>query len=86
MTYSPDIRPDVRRLKVWLASLCLFVTSASLADSMASGRELIDKMSKASQELTYSGAFVFAHDGELETMRIYHSNSHGVERLSLIHI
>ena len=84
MTYSPYIRPDVRRLKVWLASLCLFVTSASFADSMATGRELIDKMSKASQELTYSGAFVFAHGGELETMRIYHTYAGGVERERLM--
>ena len=76
--------PDTRRAKVWLASLCLFVTSASFADSMATGRDLIEKMSQASQTLTYSGAFVFAHDGELETMRIYHSQFEGVERERLV--
>ena len=76
--------PDIRRAKVLLAGLCLLVTTTSFADSMATGRDLIEKMSKAAQGLTYSGAFVFAHDGELETMRIYHSYSGGVERERLM--
>ncbi len=79
-TYSPDLR----RAKVWLVSVCLLVSSTTYADSMATGRDLIEKMSKATQGLTYTGAFVFAHDGELETMRIYHSYAEGVERERLV--
>jgi len=79
-TYSPDLR----RAKVLLTSVCLLVSSVSFADSMETGRDLIEKMSKASQGLNYSGAFVFAHDGELETMRIYHSYEQGVERERLV--
>lgn len=78
-----------RAVRSCLAAFCLLAASVSLADSntdanKSGGLNLIEKMSVAGQELNYSGAFVFAHGGELETMRIYHSKAGGVEREKLL--
>lgn len=73
-----------RCAKAAVASLCLIVSTGSVADSVDSGRHLIGKMSLATQELNYSGSFVYSHGGELETMRIFHSNTNGIERERLL--
>ncbi len=67
-----------------LALICLLFSSVSAAGSTSVGRDLIKKMSAAMQGLDYSGSFVYAHDGELESMRIFHSNENGIERERLV--
>lgn len=67
-----------------LLSSCLLFSSVSLADSLSVGGDLIRKMSTAMQTLNYKGSFIYAHDGELESMQILHSASNGVERERLI--
>ncbi len=48
------------------------------------GREWIEKMSRAMQDQTYVGTFVYLHGDEVETMKIYHSKIDGVEHERLI--
>lgn len=43
------------------------------------GRDWIEKMSSAMQNLNYTGTFVYMHDGDVEAMKIYHSKLDGVE-------
>ncbi len=69
-----------RGTKASVALACLLASSMSFADTFASGRDLIEKMSTAMQGLNYAGTFVYAHDGDVETMRIHHSNAGGIER------
>jgi len=75
-----------RAARSCLAAFCLLTASVSLADSNANnsdGLNLLEKMSVAGQELNYTGAFVFAHGGELETMRIYRPAGWSVRNYSL---
>ena len=79
----------VKPAKSLLPSVALLLSVAvlpvtALADSFESGRELIGKMSVAMQELSYTGTFIYAHEGEVETMRIEHSKADGVERERLL--
>lgn len=48
------------------------------------GRDWIEKMSSAMQNLNYTGTFVYLHDDEVETMKIYHSKLDGVEHERLV--
>lgn len=48
------------------------------------GRDWIEKMSRAMQDETYVGTFVYIHDAEVETMKIYHSKIDGVEHERLL--
>ena len=56
----------------------------AVADSLKSGRDLIGRMSVAMQELSYTGTYIYAHEGDVETMRIEHSKADGVERERLL--
>ncbi len=56
--------------------------SAMQADEL--GREWIEKMSRAMQDQTYVGTFVYLHGNDVETMKIYHSKINGVEHERLI--
>jgi len=75
----------VKPARALLPSFALLLSVAVLpvtavADSIKSGRELIGRMSVAMQELSYTGTFIYAHEGDVETMRIEHSKADGVER------
>ena len=59
--------------------LLISVPGVSVAEKAATGRELIENMSVAMQDLTYSGTFIYAHDGDVETMQIDHSKVDGIE-------
>lgn len=48
------------------------------------GRDWIEKMSSAMQNLNYTGTFVYIHDNEVETMKIFHSKLDGVEHERLV--
>ncbi len=48
------------------------------------GRDWIEKMSRAMQDLTYVGTFVYIHDADVETMKIYHSKIDGIEHERLL--
>ncbi len=48
------------------------------------GRDWIEKMSSAMQNLTYTGTFVYLHGDEVETMKIFHSKLDGVEHERLV--
>ena len=60
------------------------VTSQNLQSDQKPGRDWIEKMSSAMQNLNYTGTFVYIHDSEVETMRIFHSKLDGVEHERLI--
>ena len=46
--------------------------------------EWLERMQNATSNLEYHGVFVYLHDGQLETMRLDHSNEEGVENERLI--
>lgn len=71
-------------MKAGLSCICLLFSSLTFADSVTVGRDLIRNMSSAMQGLSYSGSFVYAHGGELESMQIVHSNDNGVQRERLL--
>lgn len=48
------------------------------------GRDWIENMSRAMQDETYVGTFVYIHDADVETMKIYHSKIDGVEHERLL--
>lgn len=73
-----------QQISACLVLLGLLVSSVSLADSPTGGRDMIRAMSTAMQGLNYSGSFIYAHDDELESMQIIHSNDNGIEREKLI--
>ncbi len=52
--------------------------------SAREGRDWIEKMSAAMQNLTYTGTFVYIHDREVESMQIFHSKMGGVEHERLV--
>ena len=62
----------------------VMLPSVALGGSFESGRDLIERMSVAMQDLSYSGTFIYAHDGDVETMRIDHSKADGIERERLL--
>jgi len=81
-------------LRAWLltAFACVFLVSTLTAgdaankqsgswtvESAQTGRGWIEQMSRAMQSLTYTGTFVYLHDGEVESMRISHSKIDGIE-------
>ncbi len=55
-----------------------------LAPRQKPGRDWIEKMSSAMQNLTYTGTFVYMHDDDVEAMRIYHSKMDGIEHERLV--
>lgn len=58
--------------KQWLlASALSMVLLPSLAFAADPG-ELIQKMSRAMEELSYEGTFVYMHDGQVETVSVLH--------------
>lgn len=48
------------------------------------GRDWIEKMSHAMQNLNYAGTFVYLHGDEVETMKIFHSKLDGIEHERLV--
>lgn len=55
-----------------------------LEEQQKLGRDWIEKMSSAMQNLNYTGTFVYIHDSEVETMKIFHSKLDGVEHERLV--
>ncbi len=45
--------------------------------------DLLAQLAKAAQQLTYSGIFVFQHDGRMEASRVIHSFDNGQERTKI---
>lgn len=68
--------------KISFLILALSLTEISVADDTA--RSWIEKMSVAMQDLSYSGTFVYLHDGDIESMKIVHSKTDGVEHERLL--
>lgn len=98
MTVSNTLQASAGALTL-LVSLCcttvVFGGSDSSAVSEAAhavesgsqhkpGRDWIEKMSSAMQNLNYTGTFVYMHDGDIEAMTIYHSKIDGVEYERLV--
>lgn len=75
---------NCRKGSVIFALACVFFSSVSVADTIATGRDLIEKMSSAMQGLNYAGTFVYSHDGDVESMSIHHSAVEGIERERLL--
>jgi len=47
-------------------------------------RSWIEKMSIAMQDLDYNGTFVYLHDGDIESMKIFHRKMDGIEHERLV--
>lgn len=69
------------KIPALLLALSLCVPVAQAANDAA---EWIQRMSRAMEEMTYEGTFVYMHNGEVEAMHVVHEfDQHGVrERLS----
>lgn len=61
-----------------------FFSSASLAGSGNEAIDWVQKMSRAMQELSYKGRFVYQHNSQLESMSILHVNDAKGKRERLI--
>ncbi len=79
---------DSVRQAFGIALLGSFVLAALLAsgraDAGGDARDWIEKMSIAMQDLDYNGTFVYLHDGDIESMKIFHRKVDGVEHERLV--
>jgi len=57
---------------------------ACVAAADDGARGWIEKMSIAMQDLDYNGTFVYLHDGDIESMKIFHRKLDGVEHERLV--
>ena len=57
---------------------------AAIADADEEASGWIEKMSIAMQDLDYNGTFVYLHDGDIESMKIFHRNIDAVEYERLV--
>jgi len=69
---------------LFLALLPALMPTVASGQELDSGNDLIKRMSAAMQGLSYTGTFIYSHDGVIETMRIEHTRSQGVERERLL--
>ncbi len=72
------------RLKLLLLSLSFCISLQAQEQRGDDANKWIWKMSKAMEQLTYEGTFVYLHGGEVETLQVIHDSTvHGErERLS----
>ena len=68
---------------IGLASL-VTLSLAEVAAADVGARGWIEKMSIAMQDLDYNGTFVYLHDGDIESMQIFHRKKDGVEHERLV--
>src|SRR3990167_7455154 len=72
-------------MKRLIASLLLMACVTGVRADSADGREWLDKMSRAINETSFEGTFVYLHGDQLETIRILHSvDEKGQERERLV--
>lgn len=69
-----------------LLTLLLLATVAASRNAIAEddAQGWIEKMSIAMQDLDYNGTFVYLHDGDIESMKIFHRKVEGVEHERLV--
>ncbi len=75
-----------RSLKICLFLSLLFCGSMAAHSQPADALAWLKKIGEAQKELNYYGTFVYAHDGQLESMMIVHSSSAEGERERLVHL
>ena len=70
------MKPIVKPLRYSVVLVALWLPFAAMA---ADPGALIQKMSRAMEELSYEGTFVYMHDGQVETVSVLHDyGDHGV--------
>ena len=70
---------------VFFIALLLALSNVVLADSgKADVSDLLKTMGTAAQQLSYSGVFVFQHDGKMESSRVSHAVENGVEHTKIV--
>lgn len=75
-------------LKIYIQTILfgslMLMGTVSFASSQDDAMQWIQKMSRAMQELSYQGRFVYMHNGQLESMSIVHVNDEFGHRERLI--
>lgn len=61
------------RFLIQITLLCLSLAAAAAEDSGVQAKEWLDRMVDAVKTLNYEGTFIYAHQGQLESMHIVHS-------------
>ncbi len=74
----------VKRFGLPLLAFCLGFPLVSAAGTGNDAMDWVQKMSRAMQELSYQGRFVYMHDDHVESMSILHVNSAEGKRERLI--
>jgi sigma-E factor negative regulatory protein RseB len=67
-----------------VALLVLVAATPVRSDDSADARQWLERMSKASQSLNYTGTFVYQNQGKLEAMHIVHAMDDNGERERLL--
>lgn len=80
---SSGYRRSTVLIQVLIIAL-LLIPAANLHAASPQAMEWMQKMSMAMQELSYSGRFVYMHDGRLESMSILHVNDSQGKRERLV--
>lgn len=62
----------LRRAAAAVAALALVQISPAFGAISQDARQLLEGMAKAVHELNYEGTFIYRHNGNMQTMRIYH--------------
>lgn len=62
----------LRRAAAALAALALMQVTPAYSAISDDARTLLEGMAQAVHELNYQGTFIYRHDGNMQTMRIYH--------------
>ncbi|MEW5756945.1 MAG: MucB/RseB C-terminal domain-containing protein [Pseudomonadota bacterium] len=70
----------------WLLLITVFSGSAFAENNTHNAMEWLDRMISAQQKLNYHGTFVYFHDGNLESMKVFHASGEAGERERLIHL
>ena len=81
---SRAVSAPVKPVSTILALLAVVFVAASAARAGEDARGWIEKMSIAMQDLDYNGTFVYLHDGDIESMKIYHRKKDGIEHERLV--
>lgn len=81
--YTGFIRPGSLLIPIFLFTL-IFSIGVANASTQQEAMDWIQKMSRAMQELSYKGRFVYAHNNQLESMSILHVNDAQGKRERLV--
>ncbi len=70
----------LRRVCLVGALACCQLVLGTLPAYADPALDLLTQMSEAAHQLTYTGVYVFQHEGDMKSSRVFHTNDNGSER------